>query len=84
MKKYFFQLMAVIVAALLICPISVWAVEEESKAGESEISIGIEAPHAILMEASTGRVLYGKNENQNHYGGNFKHHKEGTDNRNGT
>ena len=63
MKKYFFQLMAVIVAALLICPISVWAVEEESKAGESEISIGIEAPHAILMEASTGTVLYEKDAN---------------------
>ena len=29
-------------------------------AQEEELSIGIEAPHAILMETSTGTVLYEK------------------------
>ena len=41
---------------------NVIAVEAENttQESESEISIGIEAPHAILMEASTGMVLYEK------------------------
>lgn len=33
------------------------------QAQEQELSIGIEAPHAILMEVSTGKILYEKDAN---------------------
>lgn len=50
MKKKIFRFISLILAAVLSCPIQAAAEE----------SIGIEAPRAVLMEASTGTVLYEK------------------------
>lgn len=50
MKKKIFRLLSVFLIVLFFCPLNVLAEE----------SIGIEAPHAVLMEASTGTVLYEK------------------------
>lgn len=53
-KKRIRCMLAVILVCLL-CPISVFA-----EITDSEDLIGIEAPHALLMEVSTGKVLYEK------------------------
>lgn len=55
-KKIVVLLLAVII---LLCgmPIQAYAAEEKI---EEAVSIGIEAPHAVLMEASTGTILYEK------------------------
>lgn len=46
---------------LLLQPLHSQAAEDKSIAESgTEVSIGIEAPHAVLMEASTGTVLYQK------------------------
>lgn len=58
-KRYLCVLLA---AALflgsLFCPFPVTAAQETETAGKEEI--GIAAPHAVLMEVSTGKVLYEK------------------------
>lgn len=50
MRKTMVRFWAIVLAAILLCPMNVSAEE----------AIGIEAPHAVLMEASTGTVLYEK------------------------
>lgn len=55
------RLLLMLILAILFCPLSVCAAEEVRPADTvNETSIGIEAPHAVLMEASTGTVLYEK------------------------
>ncbi len=56
-KKGMQRILAVILVCLL-CPISVLA-----ETVDSEDLIGIEAPHALLMEVSTGKILYEKEAN---------------------
>lgn len=53
-KKWMHRILAVIFVSLL-CPICVFA---ENK--EQEEVISVEAPHALLMEVSTGKILYEK------------------------
>lgn len=62
MKKILIRFLMLPLTVALLCPIRVFAESQEStvKNDSSEVSIGIEAPHAILMEASTGTVLYEK------------------------
>lgn len=50
MKKNRIRFLAMVLAALLCFPLT----------ASAEETIGIEAPHAVLMEASTGTVLYEK------------------------
>ena len=52
--KRFVQIILIVISFLLISPFRVYAAQTE------EESIGIEAPHAVLMEVSTGTVLYEK------------------------
>ena len=54
MGKRFAQLVSIVICFLLISPFHVYAAQTK------EESIGIEAPHAVLMEVSTGTVLYEK------------------------
>lgn len=54
MGKRFVQIILIVISFLLISPFRVYAAQTE------EESIGIEAPHAVLMEVSTGTVLYEK------------------------
>ena len=49
-----------IVGFLLVFIISVSGLPVQVNATEDTTSIGIEAPHAVLMEASTGMILYEK------------------------
>lgn len=62
MKKNIMQLLSIFMITAMLCPLPVFAAEGETNAAEAdgEVSIGIEAPHAVLMEASTGTVLYEK------------------------
>lgn len=62
MKKNRVCILAMVLAAVMLCPLHVSATDAETVTQESsnEQSIGIEAPYAILMEASTGTVLYEK------------------------
>lgn len=50
MRKTMIRFWSIVLAVILLCPMNVSAEE----------AIGIEAPHAVLMEASTGTVLYEK------------------------
>ena len=49
-----------IVGFLLSCIVFVCGLPIQAHAAEEVNSIGIEAPHAVLMEASTGTILYEK------------------------
>ena len=62
MRKNRIRFWGLLLTVVMLCPLRVQAAAEEAAAQESqeEISIGIEAPHAILMEVSTGTVLYEK------------------------
>ena len=62
MGKIGVRFIVILFTAMMICSMSVAAVEMENKEQENDVenSIGIEAPHAVLMEASTGTVLYEK------------------------
>lgn len=51
MKKRILRFLSIILSVILLCPMTAVSAEE---------TIGIEAPHAVLMEASTGTVLYEK------------------------
>ncbi len=51
MKKRIVRFLSIILSVILLCPMTAVSAEE---------TIGIEAPHAVLMEASTGTVLYEK------------------------
>ncbi len=57
MGKKIVVLLVSIIVFICALPIQVSATEENA---EESVSIGIEAPHVILMEASTGTVLYEK------------------------
>ena len=59
MKKNIWYLL--LMMALLLFPLHVQAAQKQTALELSEeVSIGIEAPHAVLMEASTGTILYEK------------------------
>ena len=62
MRKKLIRFFTVIIAIALLCPLSVWA-EETAQEEKEELAIGVEAPYALLMEASTGTVLYEKDAN---------------------
>lgn len=62
MRKKLVRFFAVIIAIALLCPLIVWA-EETAQEEKEELAIGVEAPYALLMEASTGTVLYEKDAN---------------------
>lgn len=51
MKKRIVRFLSIVLSVILLCPMTAVSAEE---------TIGIEAPHAVLMEASTGTVLYEK------------------------
>ena len=57
MGKNIGKLLIGVVMISMLCPLVTIAAESEQTA------IGIEAPHAVLMEASTGSVLYEKDAN---------------------
>lgn len=64
MKKNILCLGSILMLLLLLHPLQIMAAEENKISQSSEeASIGIEAPHAILMEASTGTILYEKDAN---------------------
>lgn len=64
MKKNILCLGSILMSLLLLHPLQIMAAEENKISQSSEeASIGIEAPHAILMEASTGTILYEKDAN---------------------
>lgn len=58
MRKKLIRIFVVIITMMMF-PLSVWAVESAEENAET-LAIGIEAPHAVLMEASTGTILYEK------------------------
>lgn len=62
MRKNIIRFLCILMVLLSI-PQTVQASSEDSseKNAEAQSSIGIEAPHAVLMEVSTGKVLYEKN-----------------------
>lgn len=64
MRKNKFRLLAAMLFMVLLLPTQVIAASETDNVQEAEqaneLSIGIAAPHAVLMEASTGTVLYEK------------------------
>ena len=64
MRKIIIRVLAAVMIVVCLSPSGVWAAEETADGnGETDqetVSIGIEAPHAVLMEASTGTLLYEK------------------------
>ena len=62
MRKKLIRFFAVTIAIALLCPLNVWA-EETAQEEKEELAIGVEAPYALLMEVSTGTVLYEKDAN---------------------
>lgn len=55
-KNRIWRMISFVLLVVLLCPLGVWAEEEQM----TEDMVGIEAPHALLMEVSTGKVLYEK------------------------
>lgn len=55
-KNRIWRMISFVLLVVLLCPLGVWAEEEQM----TEDTVGIEAPHALLMEVSTGKVLYEK------------------------
>ena len=55
MKNYLIRIVVILLLSLMICPMRASAVEMENEEQESDAgySIGIQAPHAVLMEASS-------------------------------
>lgn len=60
MKKYRLRRLAAVLLILLLLPLRVLAASEDAGMQTPEDTVGIEAPHALLMEASTGTILYEK------------------------
>ena len=60
MKKYRLRRFAAVLLTVLLLPLQVLAASEDAAAEMSEDTVGITAPHALLMEASTGTILYEK------------------------
>ena len=61
MRKNIRKFAIFLISILLFQPLQVFAEENQANSEISEeVSIGIEAPYAVLMEASTGTVLYEK------------------------
>lgn len=60
MKKYRLQRFLAVLLAALLLPLQVAAASEDTRTENVQDAIGIQAPHALLMEASTGAVLYEK------------------------
>lgn len=62
MRKNKWYIIISMLFLVLLQPLRSQAAEDQGFAESvTEVSIGIEAPHAVLMEASTGTVLYQKN-----------------------
>ncbi len=68
MKKFFYKLVAIIIAAIMLLPICLEVFGEENAQvppqntlGVSEGSLNLNCKSAILMEATTGTVLYSQN-----------------------
>ena len=68
MKKFFYKLTAIIIAVIMLLPICLEVYGEENNSTLQENSLGIaegslnlNCKSAILMEASTGTVLYSQN-----------------------
>ena len=71
MKKFFYKLTAIIIAVILVLPICLEVFgeetspilnpEESNSFGVAEGSLKLNCKSAILMEATTGRILYSQN-----------------------
>lgn len=68
MKKFFYKLTAIIIAVIMLLPIclKVFAEETDSNAQEDTLaapegSLNLNCKSAILMEATTGTILYAQN-----------------------
>ena len=68
MKKMFYKLTAIIIAVILLLPICLEVFGEENNSsmqnntlGVEEVSLNLNCKSAILMEATTGTVLYAQN-----------------------
>ena len=68
MKKFFYKLTAIIIAVIMLLPIGlkVFAEENDSNAQEDTLaalegSLNLNCKSAILMEATTGTILYAQN-----------------------
>lgn len=71
MKKFFYKLTAIIIAVILLLPIGfeVFGEENDSKPQENTLgvpegSLNLNCKSAILMEATTGTVLYSQNADE--------------------
>ena len=64
MRKNIIWILVMTMLLSIFYPFTVWAAEDVSESNVEEnaegAAIGIAAPHAVLMEASTGTVLYEK------------------------
>ena len=68
MKKFFYKLTAIIIAVIMLLPIGlkVFAEENDSAPPQNQIgvtdgSLNLNCKSAILMEATTGTILYAQN-----------------------
>ena len=68
MKKFFYKLTAIIIAVIMLLPIclKVFAEETDSNVQEDTLaapegSLKLNCKSAILMEATTGTILYAQN-----------------------
>lgn len=59
MKKYRLRRFMAVLMIILLLPLTAAASEDAGTEGAQD-TVGIEAPHALLMEASTGTILYEK------------------------
>jgi len=68
MKKFFYKLTAIIIAVIMLLPLGFEVfgeengpVPEQNSFGVAEGSLNLNCKSAILMEATTGRILYSQN-----------------------
>lgn len=70
MKKFFYKLTAIIIAVIMLLPIGLKVFGEENAPveagpfGVGEGSLNLDCKSAILMEATTGTVLYAQNADE--------------------
>ena len=71
MKKFFYKLTAIIIAVILLLPICFEVFGEENDSAPQENSLGVpegslnlNCKSAVLMEATTGTVLYAQNADE--------------------
>lgn len=60
MKKVLTILLSILICVYTITPQCLLRVDAEEETGQNENTLQVSAPSAILMEASTGTVIYEK------------------------